>query len=105
MIDAWCKAGMKSKPCIIWILGFFLAIASVDTVPDPPAVNSRAVSVASRLCEAPRCLHDWWLTFDLSIPSLVQVRWIVFTAATDSDPPCDRLVQVGFATDPSPPSV
>jgi len=102
---SWCNAGMKSKPCIIWVLGLFLAIASVDTVPDPPAVRSRAVSVASLLCEAPRSLHDCWLTFDLSVPSLVQVCWIAFTAATDSNPPCDRLVQEGFATDPSPPSV
>src|ERR1700758_4087693 len=102
---SWCKAGMKSKPCMIWVLGLFLAIASVDTVPDPPAVNSRAVSVASLLCEAPKCLHDYWLTFDLSIPSVLQVRWIAVTAATDPNPSSDRRVQVGFATDPSPPSV
>jgi len=105
MIDAWCKAGMKSKPCIIWVLGLFLAIASVDTVPDPPAVNSRAVSVACLLCEAPRCPHDCWLTFDLFIPSLLQVRWIASTATSDPNPPSGQLVQVGFATDPSPPSV
>jgi len=42
---------MKLSSCTIWVLGLLLAIASVDTVPDPPAVNPRAVGVAHILCD------------------------------------------------------
>ena len=100
----WGEVGKTSRPCIIWVLGLFLAIASVDTVPDPPAVNPRALSVVSWSCEASRCLRDDWLPFDLSIPYLIQVRWIALNAASDANPRADRIVQVAFATDPSPPA-
>lgn len=96
---------MKSRSGIIWVLGLLLAIASVDTVPDPPAVNPRTTSVASLLSEVHGDVHERWLNAGLSIHSLLQVRWIAFTASYEPNLPKDRIVLTGFATDPSPPAV
>jgi len=96
---------MKSRSCIIWVLGLLLAIASLDTVPDPPALNRRAVSVASLLCEVRGDVRERRFNSDSSISSLVQVRWIAFTAWYEPNLPKDRIVLTGFATDPSPPAV
>ena len=100
----WCKAGMKLRSCIIWVLGLLLAIASVDAVPDPPGVNRRTVSVTSRLCEAggvcERRLHSDW-----SSPSHLRMRWIAFSSAYESNLPSDRIVGTGQAADPSPPAL
>jgi hypothetical protein len=93
------------RSCIIWAFGLLLAIASVDAVPDPPAVNPRAVGVAYILCDACGDEHQRRLNSDSSISLLLQVRWIAFTSAYEPNLPTDRTVLPGFATDPSPPSV
>jgi len=95
---------MKSRSCIIWVLGLLLAIASVDTVPDPPAVNPGSVSVAS-LCEAHSDVCERRLNSGWFISSLVQVRWIAFTLAYEPKLPTDSIALTGLATDPSPPAV
>jgi hypothetical protein len=82
-----------------------LAIAAVDAVPDPPAVNPHAVGVAYILCDACGDEHARWLNSHSSISLLFQVRWIAFTSAYEPNLPTDRTVLTGFATDPSPPSV
>ena len=97
------QAGMKSTSCIIWVLGLLLAIASVDTIPDPPAVNPRSVSAAS-VCElrgdvCERLNSGWFIS------SLVQVRWIAFTSAYEPKLPTDWIALTGLATDPSPPTL
>lgn len=96
---------MQSRACIIWVLGLLLAIVSLDTVPDPPALNPRAVSVASLLCEARGDLRERRFYTDSSISSLLQVRWIAFTASYEPNLLDDRIVLTGFASDPSPPAV
>ena len=96
---------MKSRSCIIWLLGLLLAIAAVDTVPDPPAVNPHTVGVASLLREARGGVHARRLNSDSSISSLLQVRWIAFTSAYQPNLPTDRIVLTGVATDPSPPTL
>jgi hypothetical protein len=96
---------MKLRSCIISVLGLLLAIASVDAVPDPPAVNPRAVGVAYILCDMCGDVHERRLNSDSSISLLLQVRWIAFTSAYAPNLPTDRIVLTGFATDPSPPSV
>jgi len=81
-----------------------LAIASVDTVPDPPAVNPRSVTAASLreargdVCE--RRLNSGWF-----ISSLVQVRWIAFTSAYEPKLSTDWIALTGLAADPSPPAL
>lgn len=90
---------------MIWVLGLLLAIASVDTVPDPPAVNPRAVGVAYILCDFCGELHERRLNSDSAVSLLLQVRWIAFTSAHEPNLPTDRIILTGFATDPSPPPV
>jgi hypothetical protein len=103
IIDARVHAGMKSRSCIFWVLGLLLVIASVDTIPDPPALNPRSVGVAL-LCEARgevcERLNSGWI-----ISSLVQVRWIAFTSAYETKLPTDWIALTGLATDPSPPTL
>ena len=99
----WCKAGMKLRSCIIWVLGLLLAIASIDAVSDPPAVSPRAVGVDYILCDVCGNVRERRLNSDSSLPLLLQVRWIAFTSAYEPNLPDDRIVLTGFATDPSPP--
>jgi hypothetical protein len=41
---------VKFWPCgLVWILGALLVMASVDTIPDPPASHSTTVHSAARL--------------------------------------------------------
>jgi hypothetical protein len=96
---------MKFRSCIIWGLGVLLAIASIDTVPDPPAVNPRPLGVASLLRKVSGDGHEHRLNSGLSISSLLQVRWIAITASYQPNLPKNRIVLAGFVTDPSPPAV
>jgi hypothetical protein len=96
---------MKLRSRIIWVLGLLLAIASVDAVPDPPAVNPRAVGVDYVLCDVCGNVHERRLNSDSSISLLLQVRWIAFTSAYKANLPTGRIVLTGFATDHSPPPV
>jgi hypothetical protein len=96
---------MKSRSCIIWVFGLLLTIASVDTLPDPPAVSPRTVSGPSLLREVGGDVHERWLNPDLLIPSLLQVRWVAFMSAYEPSLSKDRVVLIGFAADPSPPAV
>lgn len=100
------QAGMKSKPYLTWVLGALMAIASVDTVPDPPAVNPHTGSIASHLykerggvCERRRLTSDW------SYSSHLQICWIAFTSCDEPNLPSDWMAVTGFAADSSPPAL
>jgi hypothetical protein len=95
---------MKSRSCILWVLGLLLTIASVDTLPDPPAVSPRTVCSASPLRKAAGDVHERRLKPDLFI-SLLQVRWIALTSTNEPNSSRDPIVLTGFAADPSPPAV
>lgn len=96
---------MKSKPYIVWVLGVFIVMASLDTVPDPPAVNSQTVNVASRTCEARSGLCEPRLNHDRSRTSYhLRLRWIDSTVACEPLP-SDCIVLTGRAADPSPPAL
>jgi hypothetical protein len=96
---------MKSKSCTIWVLGLLLAIASVDILPDPPAVSPQRITSVSPLREASGDVHERRLNPDLSISSLLQVRWIAVTSTCDLNSSKDLILVTGFAGDPSPPAV
>jgi hypothetical protein len=97
---------MKPKSYLIWVLGALLAIAAVDNIPDPPAVNPHTVSVASRLCNARGGVCEQRLNPDWSCNcSHHQLRSIAFTAAAEPNLPSDRVVLTGQAADPSPPAL
>jgi len=105
IIGTWCKAGMKLRSCIFWVLGLLLAIASVDPVPDPPAVNPGAIDVAFVLRDVRDDVHERWLNSASSISLLFRFRSMAFTSAYEPILPTDRIVLTAFATDPSPPFI
>jgi hypothetical protein len=96
---------MKLRSCIFWVLGLLLAIASVDPIPDPPAVNPGAVGVALVLCDLRDDVHERWLDCDSSISLLFRFRSIACTSAFEPILPTDRIVLTAFAADPSPPFI
>jgi len=97
---------MKSKSSLIWVLSALMAIAAVDNIPDPPAVNPHSVSVASRLCDARGGICERRLNPDWSCSSSpVPLPSIAFTAASEPNLPSDRVVLTGQAADPSPPAL
>jgi hypothetical protein len=99
------QAGMKSISCTVWVLGALMVLASLDTVPDPPAVNPQAVNVISHLRTCPNRFCER-LTCDSSCTSShLQLRWIAFTSAYEPNRPSDRIALTGHAADPSPPAL
>jgi hypothetical protein len=98
------RATMSSKACFFWVLGAVLAIASVDTIPDPPAVNPHSANIISRLADTAggaceRALKTGWFCFS----SHLQATRIAFTSASEPSLPPDRIVLTGQAADSSPP--
>jgi hypothetical protein len=96
---------MKPGSFTIWVLGLLLAIASVDAVPDPPAVNRPASSTASLVRKARVDVHERWLNPNAFISLLIQAHWITLTSAYEPNLPTDRIVKTGSTTDSSPPAV
>jgi hypothetical protein len=91
--------------CIIWFSTLLLAIASVDSLPDPPAVSPPTVGRISLLREAGAEIHGRRLNLDLSVSLLLQVRWIAFTSGHEPNLAKDPTVLTRLAADPSPPTV
>jgi hypothetical protein len=104
IIDARVQGRMKPRSCTIRVLGLLLAIASVDVVPDPPAVKRPGSSTASLVCKARVDVHERWLNPNAFISLLIQAHWIALTSAYEPNLPTDRI-QTGFTTDSSPPAV
>ena len=95
---------MKTNSYLLWILGAVLALASVDTIPDPPAVNPHTVNVASRLCDfgcgaSEQRLNCGWFCFS----SHLHATRIAFISASEPSLPRDWIVLTGQAADTSPP--
>jgi hypothetical protein len=100
------RRDMKSKSYLIWVLGTLMAIAAVDNIPDPPAVNPHTVSEAPRLCDARGGICERRSNPDCSCSSSrLQLRSIAFAAASEPNLPSDRIVRTGQAADPSPPAL
>jgi hypothetical protein len=95
---------MKHHTYLLWILGAVLAVASVDTIPDPPAVNPHSVNVSSRLHDHAGAafeqrLNCGWFCFS----SHLHATRIAFTSASEPSLPRDWIVLSGQAADTSPP--
>jgi hypothetical protein len=93
------------KPlCMVCFLAGLMVVASVDTIPDPPAVSSQSPNVASAIRDA-RGVSEWRLSFQVACAfSEFQRRWI---ASTSTDEPIlapVRIVLQGYASDSSPPA-
>jgi hypothetical protein len=95
---------MKTYPYLLWILGAVLAVASVDSIPDPPAVNTHTVKVVSRLCDfggsaSEQRLNCGWFCFSAHL----HATRIAFISASEPSLPRDWIVLTGQAADTSPP--
>lgn len=97
---------MKLLVYIALVLGPLLVAASLDAIPDPPAVNPHTVDVrASTLCQAPpaseeqRC-QDGALFF----ASHHVFRGVGLAGKTETIRYCDDVALTRSAGDPSPPA-
>jgi len=94
-----------TRSYIIWLFGLLLVIASVDSLPDPPALSATTDSGVPFLRGAGTEIHGCRLNLDLPISSFFQVRWIAFTSAYEPNLSKDPTVLTGLAADASPPTV
>lgn len=94
---------MKLVSCTMWILIGLLALATFDTIPDPPAVTPRTV-----VSQVPQADLDSLATAEQPCPSLVSSD-VTPAFSQRAEPrqanrPHDRIVLTGQAGDPSPPA-
>ena len=96
---------MKSICYIALALGALMAAASIDAVPDPPAVNPHTVSLkAGCLRELVDGFREQRLTCDSAyISPRVPVHRVNLTNAAEPNRPSDGIALTGHAADPSPP--
>jgi hypothetical protein len=104
MIDP-VRVAMKSLAYIALVLSVVMVAASVDTVPDPPAVNPHSLDLKIvGLLEVPDISPE--LRLYGAPPSLVflPLRQIDFIEMVKSSRPSDQIARVNTAGDPSPPA-
>jgi len=96
---------MKLSSYLFWVLGAVIAIASVDTIPDPPAVNPHNANIISRLCDQAGGKCEQRLTYGwFCFSSHLQATRIALTSASEPSLPRDWIVLTGQAADSSPPT-
>lgn len=94
----------KGNSYLLWMLAIALAIASVDTIPDPPAVNPHTVNIVSRIYEAgvsvcEQTINPPWFYES----SRMQASRIAISVAAEPTSTREWIVSTGQAADPSPP--
>jgi hypothetical protein len=94
----------KRNSYLFWMLAIVLALASVDTIPDPPAVNPHTVNLVSRICEAgvsvcEQTLNSGWFYES----SLMRASRIAISLSAEPTSTREWIVSTGQAADPSPP--
>ena len=99
------QAGGKLRSCIVWVLGALLGIASLDTIPDPPALHPHSTALAASQSSMAPCPIEQRLRCAWSCPATqsAQVRWITFTSLSEPRLPKNEIALAGHAADPSPP--
>jgi hypothetical protein len=99
---------MRLNSYIIWVLCALLMMASLDAIPDPPAIDQHAVKVVSpQVCKASSSAVDRRLncTWNCPFSNTFQVRWVTLTSSYEPNLPSDWIVLTGQAADPSPPTM
>ena len=96
---------MKSLAYIALVLSVLMVAASVDAVPDPPAINPHSFDLKIvGLLEVPDASPELRLSgAPLSLALLLPVRRMDFIETAKSSRPSDRIARVNTAGDPSPP--
>ena len=96
---------MKSLVYIALVLSVLMVAASVDAVPDPPAINPHSLDLKTvGLLEVPDVspelrLHGLSPYLALFLP----LRRIDFIETVTSSRPSDQIARMNTAGDPSPP--
>jgi len=96
---------MKSLAYIALVLSVLMVAASVDAVPDLPAVNPHSLDLKIvGLLEVPDVSPDLRLYgVPPSLALLLPVRQVDFVETVTSSRPSDQIARVNTAGDPSPP--
>src|SRR5689334_7608969 len=96
---------MKLIWCTIWVLSALLIAASLDTAPDPPAVDplGMAVKVPSPGEHGPAFNWELGSLHYTALVAPVRIFATAFVEESDPDHPGQLIVQAGYAADPSPP--
>ena len=95
---------MKLMRWTIWVLGVLLITATLDSQPDPPALNpsnalSTVLSQHDCVCSAPIQRRDSLAT---SVPCPIS---LVTADSCEPYRPSDRMILTVQAADPSPPAI
>src|SRR5690348_12664457 len=94
---------MRFITCTMWVLVGMLALAALDTTPDPPAVSPRTVA-----SQVPQTVLDSSVPAEFPSTSLVSPDLPPALAQVgeprDANCPHDLIVLTGQAGDPSPPA-
>ena len=96
---------MKSLAYIALVLSVVMVAASVDTVPDPPAVNPHTLDLKIvGLLEVPDVSPELRLYgVPPSLALFLPIRRVDFIETVKSSRPSDENARVSAAGDPSPP--
>jgi hypothetical protein len=97
----------RSIWCTVWILGALLVIASVDAIPDPPAIDPHMVTVKvpgpKECAESPCGQADTGIL--LNLLAHFQTSGTIFIEDTKPAGPSAWIAQAGQAADSSPPAL
>jgi hypothetical protein len=99
------RAAARSIWIGIWMLSAFIVTASLDGIPDPPAVKSPTIEVKARSldCQLESSPAEALTTHSFRSGPRVAARWIALRQVLDARIPADRIAMVRLAADPSPP--
>ena len=102
MIKKLVAMRTKLIGCMVWVLGLMLIVASLDAMPDPPALDPHA-----SMAKAPivRACSDCAQTSLVMLPARTQVDSRSFIPEDERNRPGDYMARTGQAADPSPPAI
>ena len=91
--------------CCVWVLAALLAAASVDAIPDPPALDPHfAATKAPGLNECPTIVPDQSGSQGSHILAQLRTLDTIFVGDTQPDNAATLIARTGQAADSSPPA-
>ena len=97
------KPGMRLSSCSVWLLCALLLCASLDTLPDPPAVRPCQIDIKTIPVTDLEISPISPLSCSCFAGPRIVVRWIALRQVLDIKRPVDLIALVQQAADPSPP--
>ena len=91
--------------CCVWVLAALLAAASVDAIPDPPALDPHfTVTKVPGLNENPPTVSNPSGTYSSNLFVQFRAQETILARDTELDVPASFVAQMGQAADSSPPA-